>query len=89
MKTKTIDPNELAWLKKIEKLLLGRTIKLVRYMTNEEANEFGWYRRAVVIQLNDGTCIYPSRDDEGNDAGALFTTSEELPTIPVFYMGEE
>jgi hypothetical protein len=28
--------------------------------------------------------LTPSMDDEGNDAGAIFTNVTELPIIPVF-----
>jgi hypothetical protein len=40
-----------------------------------------------MIELEDGTIIYPSRDDEGNDAGALFTSNEKTPTLPVMRGG--
>lgn len=52
--------------------LLGKKIVGVRYITQEEANNLGWNSRSLAIQLNDGTLIYPSMDDEGNNAGALF-----------------
>ena len=60
------------WTKEARKRLEGRTIKSVSYMTEEEAAKSGWTKRAVVIELDDGTIIWPSQDDEGNDAGALF-----------------
>jgi hypothetical protein len=71
------------WTKKVSKLLLGKTITHVGYMTDDEQSAFGWSAKAVVIQLNDGTTLFPSSDDEGNGAGALFTTNENLPVIPV------
>jgi hypothetical protein len=37
----------------------------------------------VVLTLDDGTQLYPAADDEGNNAGALFTTLADLDTIPV------
>ena len=67
----------------ITKLLVGRKIVAVRYMNDEEMENHGWYNRALLIQLDDGTVIYPSRYDEGSGAGALFTNSEEMSTIPV------
>ena len=76
--------NEKKWLKDIKKVLQGKTITKVRYMTKKEANDFGWYKRAVVLQLDDGNILFPSMDDEGNNAGALFTNDKNLPTIPVF-----
>ena len=72
-----------AWGDKVAKQLVGKAIVAVRYLTEEERAELDWFDRSVVIQLDDGTLIWPSRDDEGNGAGALFTTLEELPTIPV------
>jgi len=66
------DPTETRWVKYAQKHLLGKKIVGVRYMTQKEANNVGWYSRCVVFQLDDGTILFPSRDDEGNDAGALF-----------------
>ena len=71
------------WTQEAAAKLQGRTIKAVRYMTEEEQEACGWYSRAVVLVLDDGHAIWPSRDDEGNDAGALFTTYDELPGVPV------
>ena len=36
-----------------------------------------------VMQLDDGNLVYPSQDDEGNGAGALFTNDKKNPTLPV------
>lgn len=71
------------WGDKVAKQLVGKAIVAVRYLTEEEREDLGWYNRSVVIQLDDGTLIWPSQDDEGNGAGALFTTLDELPTVPV------
>ena len=71
------------WTKEASDLLVGRKIVRVRYMTQEECDHLGWNAKGIVIHLDDGNLIYPSRDDEGNDAGALFTNNDELPTIPV------
>lgn len=75
---------EKNWIERSEKVLLGRRILKVRYMTQKEAEEMGWENRAIVIGLDNGTVIFPSMDDEGNNAGAIFTTDKDLPTIPVF-----
>lgn len=74
---------EKQWIKTAEKQLLGRKIVKVRYMSQEEADDMGWYKRPVVFQLDDGNVIYPSADDEGNDGGALFTNNNEDPVLPV------
>jgi hypothetical protein len=76
--------NETEWLKLMNDKLAGRKIVKVRLLTKEEAEDLGWYSRSVVLHLDDGNLLYPSRDDEGNDAGALFTNDEELSTLPVF-----
>ena len=75
---------EKNWIERSGKVLLGRRILKVRYMTKKEAEEMGWDNRAIVIGLDNGTVIFPSMDDEGNNAGAIFTTDKDLPTIPVF-----
>ena len=73
------------WGDKVAKELVGKVITAVRYLTEEEREDLDWHDRSIVIQLSDGTLLWPSRDDEGNGAGALFTTIEELPTVPVIY----
>ena len=80
-----VDENnlELQWIKRISKLLVGKKIVRVVYMSKKLAEEQGWYKRPIQIRLNDGTWLTPSMDDEGNDGGALFTNDEKLPTIPV------
>ncbi len=75
---------ERKWIKDIEKVLLGKKIVSIRYMTKKEMKEMGWYKRPIILQLDDGNIIYPSMDDEGNNGGALFTNDQNLPTIPVF-----
>jgi len=60
------------FIEKIVQILKGRTISEVRYMNENEKEMLGWNKRCIMIILDDGTVIYPSRDDEGNDAGALF-----------------
>jgi hypothetical protein len=61
--------------------LAGRRIVAVRWMTASEQEALGWENAAIVMELDNGTLIWPSADDEGNDAGALFGISrsgEEL-----------
>ena len=78
---------EERWNGLAESLIKGKKIVDVRYMTEKERDMLGWRSRCVVITLEDGTALYPSRDDEGNDAGALFVDnlnnniSETLPVI--------
>ena len=74
------------WIEKAQSVLLNRKIIEVRYINEEEMETLGWYKRAVVFLLDDGTIVYPSQDDEGNNAGALFYQKENsndyvLPVI--------
>lgn len=71
------------WDDLANKLLIGRTIKAVGYMTREEVEAHGWTTKVLVIELDNGVCLYPSMDDEGNDGGALFTSSKKEPVFPV------
>ena len=71
------------WAAKASTLLVGKKITAVRYLTEEETESLGWQCSSLVIILEDGSYIFPSSDDEGNAAGALFTSSETLPIIPV------
>ena len=76
---------EKHWNDFAKKHLLGKTIKSVRYMTNEEADNMGWMSRPLAIFFTDGSFIFPSMDDEGNDGGALFgqTSNGEDMAFPV------
>jgi hypothetical protein len=77
------ETTEQYWTRTANRLLLNRKIVKVRYMSDEECEAIGFSSKCVVMQLDNGTLIYPSMDDEGNDAGALFSTSEEISTLPV------
>jgi hypothetical protein len=74
---------EKRWTAAATRQLIGRRIILVRYMTQEEADDVGWISRPVVLVLDDGNLIYPAADDEGNDGGALYTNNEQNPVLPV------
>lgn len=80
---KPIEDTTKHWTAVASKLLRGRMITGVRYMTPKEAERLMWSTRSVVLELDNGMLIYPSHDDEGNDAGAMFTTSKTVPTLPV------
>lgn len=71
------------WNKIAADMLVGRKIVKVSYMDAKETEALGWYRRAVVIELDDGNLIFPSADDEGNGPGALFTNDDKNPILPV------
>ncbi len=65
------------------KSLKGKVVKSVRYMSEKEREEYGWYNCAAIVVFEDGSWLMPSTDDEGNDAGALFSSDPDLDTIPV------
>lgn len=65
------------------KPLVGKIVHSVRYMTDAEMESMGWYSKPLVIVFTDGTYVYSSADDEGNDGGALFTNLKGVDVIPV------
>ena len=73
------------WTNTANQVLLNRKITNVRYLTEEEQSAFQWYSKCVVIELDDGTIVFPSRDDEGNDAGALHYSKGQghMDVLPV------
>ena len=64
------------WIDREFKSLVGKRISRVRPMTPAECEDFGWdfqcERLAMVVIFDDGTCLVPSSDPEGNAAGFLF-----------------
>lgn len=72
------------WSDKVAKALVGKTIVKVEYLSKDDAwHGMSWHTRCIVLTLDDGTILFPSADDEGNEAGAMFTTIPDLETIPV------
>lgn len=61
--------------------LIGKKIVKIRPMTRKEAEDNGWDyplgSATSVIELEGGTVIIPSGDDEGNTAGTLFGSDKE------------
>jgi hypothetical protein len=70
------------WNDLARKALVGKTIKEARYMTQDEADKWGWYERSIVLFFDDGSWAIPQRDDEGNGGGAL-SISGEPQVLPV------
>jgi len=70
------------WTSQAKKVLLKRTIVDVRYLTDEEMEDMGWYSRPLALFLDNGEHLIISADDEGNDGGAIFYgTNGVLPTL--------
>ena len=63
---------ETQWQNSTRKLLVGKTVGHVRYMSDEEMEDFMWYKKPIVIIFTDGTMLIPQSDDEGNDGGSLY-----------------
>jgi len=71
------------WEQIARQLLLNKKIVDVRYLTKDEAEDLGWCERVVAFQTEDGLWFFPSRDDEGNGGGALFTSDDKESCLPV------
>lgn len=57
------------------KALIGKKIVAIRELSAEECDREGWdigFKSIAVIELDDGTVVFPSRDGEGNGPGVLF-----------------
>ena len=80
---KEIKDYDKYWNDEAKKLLLHKRIVNVRYLTQKETDDMGWTERVIAFQTNDGLWFFPSRDDEGNGGGALFTTMPDKSVLPV------
>lgn len=80
------------WSKTANDLLAGLKVKRAYYMPPKSVEAMGWRASPVVIELTDpddasGEVIrlFPMQDDEGNNAGALATSDQEDPVLPVIW----
>ena len=83
MKKNELASTILHWENVAGEQLLGKKIVKVRYLNKKDIENLGWYESAIAFQLDDGNWIFPSQDDEGNGAGALFTCNDANPVLPV------
>jgi hypothetical protein len=60
------------WKNRLSPELLGQRIVKMHYMSKRDAEELGWYKRPLMLMLENGTWIIPQQDDEGNDGGAMW-----------------
>ena len=65
------------WKHRLAPEILGQRIVRLRYMTEVEAEQFGWYSCPLVMQLENGTWLIPSKDDEMNDGGAISLNNKD------------
>ena len=68
---------ERRWTKVAQSVLLNKKIVKVEYLTKKECENWGWYKRPVAFQLDDGMWVIAQMDDEGNDGGVLYYTNGE------------
>lgn len=59
------------WEQLAKKVLLGKKIVMVRYMTQAEMDETGFQNLGLIMELDDGTIIWPTSDNDGTNSGAL------------------
>lgn len=76
------DDIKIKWEDKCSTVLVGKTIKSVRYLYSVEKKDMGWSKRSLIIFFTDGSYLFPSSDDEGNNAGAFFTSFKGMEAIP-------
>ena len=65
------------------KKIAGQKIIAVRLMNSAEAKREGWNEESrrylpIVLILENGLKLYPSRDSEGNGPGELFGTDGKM-----------
>ena len=73
------------WTEFAAQHLVGKRVVDVRYLSISESREFRWHCRPLVLQFDDGSVVFPSRDDGGHDGGALLGQSRDREplTFPV------
>lgn len=77
---------KVKWQNHCRKLLVGKTIRQVRYLTEKEMEDCMWYKNPLLIEFTDGTAILSQSDDEGNDGGAYYYFGKKKQeVIPVVY----
>lgn len=77
------------WNAKAFDFFVGKKIAMARYLTEREMvntfgeEKYGSYKVPLALFFEDGSYTFPQMDDEGNDGGALATSSKEEPVMPV------
>ena len=72
---------ETKWTKRAQNVLFGRTIVKCHYMSKENCEDWGWYKRPIVFELDNGTVVVAQCDDEGNDGGVLWYTDKSKEDV--------
>jgi len=72
------------FMNKLKTMLVVQTISKIEYLNPKDSKKFlGWNYQPCEIHLSNGVILTPSSDDEGNNAGAILTNIEGIPTIGV------
>jgi len=61
--------------------LIGKNIINIREMTKKELDFEGWDSTTMLIELEGGIKLYPSRDEEGNGGGCIFGKDKDIAFI--------
>ena len=78
------------WTLAAAKLLVGKRITRVEYMSSKEAEDTGWYSCPILIGLEDGSWLVPQSDDEGNNGGVIGVSSkDDYKILPVLGINHE
>ena len=65
------------------KIFIGKVIKKIEYLSDQEVKDMMWYNRAPVIVFTDGTWIMASKDDEGNDVMVAAVRNGKMELLDV------
>jgi hypothetical protein len=63
--------------------IVGKKIVGVQYLSDKETEEMGWYKKGVILVLDDGKQVFVQSDDEGNDAGMLVVVEKNGTEHPL------
>jgi len=77
------------WTNYVADKLVGKKIVKVEYFSDKEAKNAMWFCRPLCFQLDDGSWLFPMRDDEGNDGGAMAYNDDTFPVLGIDYTQEE
>ena len=65
--------------------IVGKVVSNVRAMTKKEMEAEGWAGlRNTIIEFEDGTKVFASRDEEGNGPGCLFGVDDKGGSFYIF-----
>lgn len=79
---------EAHWTNFAKEKLVGRKIVDVMYLKGTEASDLMWDERPIILELDDGTVLFPLRDSEGNGPGTISGADAagsnlRFPALPV------